>query len=171
MSCVQTFADRQNRKRTNLLAAPFCSCPFHKTVFVACLVCDPSHRQFFTFVLSFNFVFILFFSLLRKEKLIDKGQKVRKIQMMICMITFYRKRRISMFNLLILNFHKRFPRTGQPLTVWCLWEMKSRLKMASRNQVVVSVGVARTCRITFSPLTVSASVISLPRNNSYFRPQ
>jgi len=56
--------------------------------------------------------------------------------MMICMITFYRERRRFTFNLVILNFHKRFPWMGQPLTVWCLWEIKSRLKMASRNQVV-----------------------------------
>jgi len=56
--------------------------------------------------------------------------------MMIFMLTFYSERRSFMFNLVILNFHKRFPRTVQPLTVWRLWEIKSRLKMASRNQAV-----------------------------------
>jgi len=56
--------------------------------------------------------------------------------MMIFMITFYRERRSFMFYLVVLNCHKRFPRTVQPLTVWCLWEIMSRPKMASRNQVV-----------------------------------
>lgn len=78
--------------------------------------------------------------MLRKEKLVYKGLKVRKIQMMIFMITFYRERRSFMFYLVVLNFHKRFTRTLQPLTVWCLWEIKSQLKMASRNQVVGKCG-------------------------------
>jgi len=73
--------------------------------------------------------------------------------MMIFMITFYSERRSFMFNLVILNFHKRFPRVVQPLTVWCLWEIKSDSRWPPGTKQLVSVGGARTCRIAF-PLSL-----------------